>query len=222
MIEQIPQINSGQKVESESEKERVFETARTKINVIFDSHETGEQRVDDLKSQIDETTFLENKEAMKKELEMCIGINTKKEFIDAAFKIIKPIVDLRLERPELFVREGGPSREFFRINELLSYEINRNTLYIHVIPEEKVKHFLIKLREGLQKLAGIVDGNTDIEVIEGESWIVAKHLDLIEKLGFIIDGEINEEDRETHYPGEKGRIFKAHISRDDFLKKYLS
>lgn len=216
MREQIPQAKN------EQVKERLYETARTKINVLFDSHGTGRERVDALRSEIDAAEFLENKEAMKIELETCIDIKTKKEFIDAVFRIIKPIVDLRLEKPELFVRENEITREFMRLNEVLSYEIRGNTIDVHMLPEERAEHFLTKSKAGLQKLAKIVDENKNIDTIEITSWIIAEHPELIERFGFVIDGEISEAIRKTDFSEEERKIFKAHVARNDFLKKYLS
>lgn len=210
----------------EQEKDRIGKNIvsriKTKVGVLFDSYETGQERINDLKEQIDNLDFLENKEIMKMELEKCVAIKTKKEFVERVMIIIKPFIDLRTERPELFVREAGNDREFININDLLSYEISGNLIHIHVVPEEKVDRGLHKFRECLQNLAKIVNENKDIEIIEATSWIVAKHPKLLEKFGFSVDGEVSEKFRRTYFPGDKSKIFRAHMSRNDFLEKYLA
>jgi hypothetical protein len=224
MKEQIPQPNSSKDVENEQEKEReqLYDSAKMKINALFYSHENGRESVDALKAEIDKAEFLENKDAIKMELEKCADIKTKKEFIESVFKILKPVIDLKIEKPEIFIGEGEASQEFVKINELLSYVIVGNIIDIHMLPEEKVENLPLKFKEGLQKLAEIVDKNKDIETIEARSWINAEHPNFMKRFGFTIDGEISEEIRLKYFPREKRKISDAHMSRNDFLKRYLT
>lgn len=233
--EKPPEENAGEGIKNpekqegvengEQEKNRIrkniISRVRTKIGVLFDSYETGQERINDLNEQIDRLDFLENKEIMKKELEKCVVLKTKKDFVEQVAAIIKPFIDLKIENPELFVREPGNDRKFIEINKLLSYEISGNLIRIHVVPEEKADRGLHKFKEGLQDLARLVDENKEIEIIEATSWIVAKHPKLLEKLGFIVDGEVSEEIRREHFSGDKGKISQAHMLRNDFLEKYL-
>ena len=224
MKEPMPQMNKSPEIESKQggeERELSYEAAKRKINVLFDSYETGQERIDDLIEQIGNFDFLDNRNQLKTELERCADIKWKKEFIERVFAIIKPIIDLSLDRPELFP-EGGSSKEFVRINELISYERKGNICYIHIIPEGKVEQGLSEFMSGMKNLAKVVDGDRNIETIEATSWIVAKHPRLLEKFGFTVDGEISKEVRAVHFPGDKSMISKAHISRNDFLKKYLA
>jgi len=213
--------NTETEKDSESKREHIIAIAKTKIGVLFDSYNTGQERIDDLKEQIDRLDFLENKEIMKTELEKCINIKTRKEFKDQVVKIIKPFIDLKIERPEIFVREAGTSQEFVKLNELLSYEIKSDSIHIHMLPEEKVENLAIKFKAGLQKLAEILNENQNIETIQATSWIIAKHPKFIERFGFVIDSEINEEIRREHFSGDKSKISQAHMLRNDFLEKYL-
>ncbi|MFA4817130.1 MAG: hypothetical protein WC608_00200 [Parcubacteria group bacterium] len=208
-------------MERENRRKNIIAIAKTKIGVLFDSYENGQKRIDDLRWQIDRLEFLENKETMKKELEKCINIETKKKFVDEVITIIMPFIELKLEKPELFMREAEADREFMKLNELLSYEIKGDSILIHMVPGEKVENFVIKFKAGLQKLAEILNENKNIETIQATSWIIAKHPKLIERSGFVIDGEISKKIREEHFFGDKSKISQAHILRNDFLEKYL-
>jgi len=208
-------------VEKENRRKHKIAIVRTKTGALFDSYGTGRERIDNLKEEIDRLDFLENKEVMKAELEKCINIKIKKEFVDKVVTIIMPFIELTLEKPDLFMREARADQEFVKLNELLSYEIKSNSILIHMVPEEKVENFAIKFKAGLQKLAEILNENKNIETKQATSWIIAKHPKLIERFGFVIDGEINEEIRKEHFSGDKSKISQAHMLRNDFLEKYL-
>lgn len=126
-------------------RKNIASMAKTKISVLFDSYKNGQERTTDLNKQIDRFDFLENKDIIKTELEKCIAIETRKEFVEQVMIIIKPFIDLKI-----------------------------------------------------------------------------KKLELLEKFGFIVDGEISEEIRQAHFFGDNSNISRAHISRNDFLEKYLA
>ena len=157
-------------------------------------------------------------------LDECAKIGNKNEFVEAVIEIIKPFVELALEKPELFVPAEGRDREFIKINELLSYGVSAsgNQIHIHIVPDEAIRNGFSRLiNEGLRELAKVVKENEQIKSINGTSWIIAKQPRILEKLGFTLDGEISEEVRAKHFPGEKMEIHEAHMSREDFLDKYL-
>ena len=114
------------------------------------------------------------------------------------------------------------NREFTAINELLSYGKDEDLIHIHVVPDQKVENFMTSFRSGMERLAEMIDADKSIKEVTATSWIVAKHPKILERAGFVVDGEIEEVMRKAHFAGEKRTVWKAHISRKDLLKKYLN
>lgn len=222
IMEQIPQQpKSQEKIEKEKEREKLYYQARNGIAALFETYKTEEERINAIKWQIGKVKeYLEDPEKISADLEACKNIEDKQEFIEAVFKAGKPIVDLKIDKPEAFERGEG-DREFLKVNELLSYGVGLDFIHIHVVPEEKVGNVLAEFREGLEKLAELVNDNKTIKYIEATSWIVAKHPKILERFGFTIDGEISEAYRQEHFQGNDAQIHRAHINREDFLAKYL-
>ena len=76
-------------------------------------------------------------------------------------------------------------------------------------------------REGLEELAKTVKENQAVKRVEAISWIVADHPKILEKLGFTVVGEIDEEMRRKYYADDNRPIGRATVSREDFLRRYL-
>lgn len=221
---EITPAKSQEEIKRDQVREELYRKARVKLGMIFGFHENGEDRARQLKEDFAKyAEFLENGEALMASLETCARIENKKEFVETVLEMTKPFVELALERPELFAPAEGQSREFIKINDLLSYGIGHqgDLIHIHVVPDAEVRAGISKLKEGFQELAKIVKENERIETIRATSWIVAKHPKILEKLGFILDGEISKEMREKYFPGEKMAIHGAHMDRKDFLEKYF-
>jgi len=141
---------------------------------------------------------------------------------------LKPVTALKMNDPENFekiVTAGIPTEkdEFVPLNEILSYGRGKDYVHIHLLPPGKVGlAALVKgSLDGLRELARIVREDETIKEITATSWIVAEHPKLLERMGFIMQGEIDEEMRDRHFRGDKRRISKATISREEFLRRYL-
>jgi hypothetical protein len=79
------------------------------------------------------------------------------------------------------------------------------------------------MRDGLRELARRLEQDAsmkDVSQITATSWIVAAHPRILEGLGFTVDGPIDEEKRQRDFADETRPISKAHITREDFLKRY--
>jgi len=115
---------------------------------------------------------------------------------------------LQAKKRERFAEEGGKP-----INELFFYEIDDKTVHIHLAPAEDFSIYKVRtlFKEGLLKLADIVEVNKDINTICGTSWILGseKGKSIAEKLGFTFEG-INQ--------NNEGEIS---ITREKFLELYL-
>jgi hypothetical protein len=204
-----------QKSHEDIEKEREYVVVKTKIGVIFKTYQKGKERVDSMKENLARIMKLHGVEnTIGVELDQCANIKDKREFIEQVFKLIKPLVDLTIKYPELNEKDPLDDFERIQINELLVCHMKKNIAEIHIRPRESLGETIVKLKNGLEILAEIVNKNKDIEMVKGESWIIARHPKIIEKFGFVID--------ETDGSAIGKTTRSAHMTREDFLKKYLN
>lgn len=222
MYEQINPQKKLEEIGKEQEKKKICEMTRSKLSILFKTYLTGEERVEAVDKEMSTLyKFLENSDQISSDIKRCIDIDKKKEFIDAVMTVIEPIIDLRVNKPDAFVPEGVSGPTYAELNELVSYEIDGDRMHFHMLPEKRVENFPTKFKEGLQKLAKIVSGLEDIRTVEGASFIVASNAKFFERYGFIIDGDADDETKEKYFPSDKRKIWRLHLDRDDFLKKYL-
>lgn len=207
MSEKIFQPKQIKKTEVDLERVAQYEQVKRGLSSHFVSYETGTERIEAFKTGIAGVLkYLENSDDIIEALEKCEHIEDRKKFVEAVFEAVKPVIDFKITSPEAFLSDGEDARAFIEINELLSYELRDDFIFIHLLPEERVGKGLTKFKEGLSILAEIVDKHQEIETIRAESsWIIKRHPAIIEKFGFTIDGKEN-----------------AHMERAYFLKRYLS
>ncbi|MDR3559119.1 MAG: hypothetical protein P4L62_04255 [Candidatus Pacebacteria bacterium] len=218
-----PADNIGEKEEKEPE---VYTEAKLKLEEIFNDNENGLDRINYIKAHIQPLAkLLENGEAMLRELADCVNISDKDQFVNSVFLVLKPLLDYRIENPEAFGVRQPRDEEFIAINELLSYGLGDSHIHIHMVPDKKVENFISALKDGMRKLTEIVRNNENIKEVTATSWIVAEHPKLMERFGFVIDGEVDDNFRREHFAGdfddETRPIWKAHISREALLEKYI-
>jgi len=226
------------KLQSERAEESANEIQMVKkiTGEIFDSYKEGPERIKDILFKI--KPFLEfnliDGNKIREALEKCSTIEDKDKFIEKVLSSLEPILDLKNNNPQAFekiqrealVERGGGRVK--KINEILLYsEAPEGIIHIHLAPAKElakeqgiggVKKLVI---EGLEKLAEIVEKNEGIKEIRATSWIVAKIPQLIEKLGFTVMGEIDEEIRKKYFANDERKISTAIITREEFLKKYF-
>ena len=216
---------------SDRKKEKAYQEVKNRLGFVFDQFNSGQERIDNVKSKISVISryFLtaEQQKNVELELEKCFEIQNKQKFIDNVFKIIKPIISLKFEKPEEFdeIRRDDFKKRtgFVEVNKLLSYEINNEILHIHIPPnestslQEKYSLFI----KGMKELAKIVDNNKSITKIVGISWIIAKHPKILKRCGFTVDGPIDAEIKRRDFGNDEVDVWGAHMSREEFLKKYL-
>ncbi|PWB38465.1 MAG: hypothetical protein C3F02_03875 [Parcubacteria group bacterium] len=222
-IEQSP-INK-----SEQEKAEFADRLRRGIGIIFDSHDNGFGRAEDVKQRIlfFKEFYNQSEEDLMTKIDDMATEEDKEQFIQGVLGILEPVVQTKYDRPADFERvsrrvfvEFG---EMTSINEFLAYNIAGDSLHIHVPPNETTatKDKLRLLREGLHAVAKVIDQNMDIKNIVGTSWIVASHPRLVERLGFKVEGQVDEETRKRNFGDDPRGISLATMRREDFLKKYL-
>ncbi len=219
--------NSGHESESEIKEDEELERAKDSFSAVFKSHKDGPERVEvvvkRLGKLLENSTF--NGEEIEGALRACAELDDERKFVDGVMSAIKPILVFRKDHPDEFekiAREAAMSQEGMTpLNEIMYYGGRDDYIHIHLANARYVENLRALVLDGLQKLAKIIEGNGKVKTIEATSWIVAKNPKLMEKMGFKIEGEIDDEFRRKYFSGDKRKISKAAISREEFLKRYL-
>lgn len=162
------------------------------------------------------------------DLDEALKIPDENESIDKALKILAPVIFFKIDHPEEYQqiqRERIVNDErFIKINDLFAYGIGRSAegdfIHLHVFPAEGRKDMVALMRDGMRKLAEIVENDQSIKKVIATSWIVASNPGLLRRLGFEILGPISEEERDKYFKGETRPISKAVLPLDR-LEKYL-
>lgn len=190
------------------EREKMYEVAKRSLGAIFKTNPDSESRIGPIEEEVKRmSSYIKDSERILAGLDECAAIKDRKEFVEKVFEVIKPMIDLKISNPQVFLIEGEEEREFIEINEVLSYEKKGSgAIEMHLIPKEVHRDIYKRLTDGLRRLAKIINQDKNIEIIEAESWIVTRHPKIVQKFGLTIDDI---------------RAGKAHISREDFLKNYL-
>ncbi len=156
------------------------------------------------------------KEAMVLEIDPA---NFRAEAISVTTKLIDQS-GLTNAEFEAKVRENQLRREGnYEINELLYCSIHGESLSLHVhtnSTQSPMQNYG-KMKEGLKILADRIRGLPDhggLKRIEGTSWIIAEHPELLERLGFAVD---RDENGEVMVNGQNGH---ASIDVEAFLNKW--
>lgn len=197
--------------ETAEEKFTAFENRLQKFLVVRDDSILSQEEIDNLKNSLREACKIDDPEEFSKQCLFCL----------------QPLIEWRKNHPKEFEsiqRENFvAASEFIPINETLSYGEGKNSLHIHIAPSEtmSLSEKLSMLKDGFVKLAEIVRDKKNIQEVWAKSWIVAAKPGILEKLGFTVLGEISAEEKEQWFRDEKRAVFKAKISRDDLINKYL-
>ena len=112
--------------------------------------------------------------------------------------------------------------KIIQINELLSYWIEKENVYVQIVPEKEVKNVMDRFMEGLHELAGTVQANENIKKISINSWVVAVYPMVLERFGFEIEGEVSTEIKKKYFSREQKPVWGACMDRDEFLNRYLN
>jgi hypothetical protein len=160
-------------------------------------------------------------------LDELANIENDNEFIVALSYCLRPLVDVKIDQPELYesiqqqVILERPG--YVKVNDLFAYEPVGNDVYqLHIFPVRTRSDKLGLIKEGMKQLAEVVDKDPNIKEIRGTSWIVASNPGLMKMLGFTIDAPMSEQERKEYFPNDTRDIRKAHITREELLGKYLN
>lgn len=227
------EINTNPGASEKFKEDPIYERTRQALGAIFAQQTDGPARVKALDNQLG--GFLEQIKkgyfppeeitAIKKNLDNCADAADAPSFIEKAMAIISPLLSWRVKNKigfeEVQSHFINADQGFIEVNRLIAYDIKDQTLRLHHSLGETVGDKKGLYRDGMKKIAAIVVANPQIQNIGAKSWIVAEHPGLFANAGFSI-GEVSPEDRAQHFAKEKRDIKLAIISREEFLKRFLS
>jgi hypothetical protein len=165
--------------------------------------------------------LLEGDDAAQKET-LVLGIN-QSNFTSEAIAVITELINqsgLSHTEMEQKIREHQISKEGnYDINDLLYCSAHGDylSLHVHANSTQSPFHYYAKMKEGFKILAERIRGLPDhggLKRIEGTSWIIAEHPELLERLGFAV---ARDENGEVMVSGQNGH---ASIDIDAFLEKW--
>lgn len=158
------------------------------------------------------------------DLESCSLISDKNEYLDTIMKILVPVLDIRELHTDKFesaqAKAMNESGGFTEINRLLSYGKNYHTIHIHAPAGTAVGNKITLYRDGMKKLAEIINDDSEIKEVTASSHLVASHPGLFSKAGFQIE-DVTNEFRNQYFSGEEREIKRATIKREEFLERFL-
>ncbi len=226
---------SGQRSAGETLEPEIYIRARSQLENICKYFESPEERsaeilkrLDPLFKHFDKSILPDEKiEEMKKAVNACANLSDTKRFIEEVMKILKPVFDIRESNADKFeeaqARSMNESGGFTEINRLLSYGKSGPIIHIHAPPGKTIGNVgnkIVLYREGMRKLAEIVNNDPEVKLITATSHLVAAHPTLFTRAGFTVK-EVSDEDRERHFAGEIMEIKMATIDREEFIKRFL-
>lgn len=117
------------------------------------------------------------------------------------------------------------------LNDLMIYNFSpldsekKDSIMIHILPNKTTSAIrkLVLLRDGLKKLATIVDKNPSVKTIDAESWIIRDRPKILKTMGFKIDHQYLKRFNEflNGTPAYLKADGIAKITRNEFLNLYL-
>jgi len=227
----MEKISISNSIETGPESE-LYKRIRVQFGHIFDEFSEPEERIGAIKKVIEEFFRNFDKEILSEKkaeetinnLQACGDIPEKELFLDAVMKALGPVLKIRESHADKFeeaqARAMNESGGFVEINRLLSYEKIGSEIQLHAPAGRTVGNKLGLYREGMRKLAEIVEKDPEVEKITAMSHLVAKHPGLFTAVGFGVY-EISDEIRQKHFIHEDREIKVAEIDREKFLKRFL-
>ena len=218
------------------------EKARHEMGELFDmNQEEQKRRVNIFISQLkiyQENGLIFYKEKIQKEIIEGINMKDKENFVSVFMKALEPIIIAKITQADIFkkieMKEVKEWRENIinedgniRLSDVLYAGLSEKSAHIHLaaahdyMTKERIADFDKEIKNGLKNLAKLIEPMKNIEKVIATSWIVAKSPKRLEKLGFTIEGEISEEERNKHFKNDTKTIHKASIDRKQFDELYL-
>jgi len=227
-----------QQVAGESNPDRdVREWFRAKteqrFGELFDAHDAGEDRVrmiiEQLRGRLQplldaELPGVDAKTVLEK-VEACAAQEERSAFVQCGLEAVRPILEIAERDPagfeavlrDSFVRQDG----FTPINEMISYGLEGDGwAHIHLAPSRTLTNKRGMIRDALEQLAAIAQQDPEMKGITATSTLVAERPQILERLGFELDGEISQDTHDQHFTAETNPVHSAHMSREQLISRY--
>ncbi len=204
---------------------KVVTVAKKNIASLFETVEPSKRR-ENILMRLSNYSWLTDMDLIQagKVLEGVEQIDDLDTFTETVLEAYAPVISRIEADPAGFQREQQDealSDKNERLNDLLHYHLDEDkNMHLHVFPNMLTDRpeQLRLLREGLRLAAEQLKAVDEVGMVYATSWIVAKNPALLEKLGFTIEGEIDEAERRSLFSGEDRPIARASISREDFIR----
>jgi hypothetical protein len=145
------------------------------------------------------------------------------DFVNKIAASLGPIIEAVKNNPIEFEKLSNEVLEKMgqqRVNDLIYFGIDKDNLHIHApAAMTKRKEIPKLLEQSLKEIALTVKENENIQIITAQSWIITRWPYIFINLGFAIDDDISRENRIILI--ENGVDLKAHMTREEFLKRFL-
>lgn len=211
--------------DKERERQKLYEGLSSSIREMIPSY-SKEQIIQTIKTnaaayeRVDKDLF--------NGLDELANIKDDDEFVAQLSRRLQPMADVKLDQPELYesiqqqVILERPG--YVKVNDLFAYELGKDgtSFQLHIFPVQERNDKLSLLKEGMKGLAQAVDKDPNIQEVVAVAWIIASNPGLIKRLGFEIDDPMSEQERKEYFPNDTREISKAHITREELLKRYLN
>jgi hypothetical protein len=223
-------IDQGaQEIQPESDMSK---RTRAQLDSFFDEYKDPKARMEEILKKIKPFFKHIDKKILPAEkadeiiaaLSACENLSDKQQFLDKIMEALRPVLDIRQAHADEFedaqARAMNEAGGFTEINRLLSYGKYKHIIHMHAPAGETVGNKITLYRDGMRKLAEIINNDPEIKEITATSPLVAAHPGLFTRAGFKVE-EVSDEFRQQHFSGEEREIKKAIIDREEFLRRFL-
>jgi hypothetical protein len=157
------------------------------------------------------------------------AIQDREKYLQETLHAIEPLLRFKAEQPDAYDALRYPLQhadyDYELLTDFLGYEFSSNGWIVLHVPENKGKspmELIAGFRASMKALATFLKQHPNVPGVLGTSWIVAdKHgAKVLERMGFTIDGPIDEELRLEYFADEIRPVAKTHMTREEVIAKY--
>lgn len=213
------------------EFDRLLNRAGDYMHALYGRHESNSERINEVQKNME--VFFNNAgelldaDSIRLAIQSGLDAPDEETFVDKVLTAVRPVMRMQIEHPDVARRAFHERHDFQHLNEVLSYGLSEDgtVAHIHLAPAADLPNLRELVVQGLKELAKTIREHADqfekLESVIGQSWIVAEHPRIMERLGFTIDGPVSEASAErARQHGENRPSSQASISLGKFLDLY--
>lgn len=207
--------------------------AKTELEKIYTAEENGairiEKIIERLSPLLNDNLFHEQSDidtqAIISALGECKEATTVEEFVEGTLQALDPYLKYQEQHPAELeahrLRVLRQEKGYAEINEMMYFNMTHDEIQIHIddVKELGLAEKMRLLKDGMKKLALIIQSNPQLKGVFAASWIVAKNPGLVERLGFNVTGPLEFTPVEGEVLDERP-IAGAYITREEILERY--